>query len=424
MAINFTDANALAKEVYGDNGYERLVPESDLLATDFIYKEAGSPGDSYREAVKTSGAGGFGYGGTQSDVLTLPTTVEPVFQKTTVRPYLYGFKQQIGYGLFTQLGKIKSKKMKKQAFVSGTQLLFETSKEAASFQREIGLLLGQATAVGIGVITGSVVSGSGTGTQVWGISTATWNTSILSNAVNHRLDVYDTTGATKRNAANTVTLSSIDATNKRVTLVGNSGELDNIVATDVLHIEGAISNNIYGLHPALSNSTGTYLGISATTYPNWASNQKAFGNKRLSVQRVGEMVNLVASRGQKGELTLYASRQGAHDLQQSLSGQIMLNNNPSSFDNDIMRITAGGRKVVVKVHDYCMPGYAYMVPSSKCCFRVGPVDMSMQDPVTDAYFHSMQGDLGVEMKCWGNQALVVRNPAHCCLASGILNSDD
>lgn len=424
MAINFTDANALAKEVYGDNGYEKLVPESDLLAKDFPYKEAGSPGDSYREAVKTSGAGGFGYGGTQSDVLTLPTTVEPVFQKTTVRPYLYGFKQQIGYALFTQLGKIKSKARKKQAFVSGTQLLFETSKEAASFQREIGLLYGQASAVGIGVITGSVVSGSGTGTQVWGISDATWNVSILSNAVNHRLDIYDTTGVTKRNSANTVTLSSIDITNKRVTLVGNGTELDTIVATDALHIEGAISNNIYGLHQALSNATGSYLGISATTYPNWASNQYAFGSNRLNVSRLGIMVNKVASRGQKGELTLYANRQGVDDLQQSISGQIMLNNNPSSFENGIMTIGVAGRTVKVKVHDYAMPGYCYLVPSSKCVFRVGPVDMSMQDPVTDAYFQSMQGDLGVEMKVWGNQALVVRNPAHCCLGSGIVNSTD
>jgi len=407
MAINFTTANALAKEVYSDNGYEQMVPFTDLLAKDFPFDEQDSPGDSFRYPVEVSGAGGFGYGGQQSDVLTLPTSISPVYQKALVRPYLYGFAQQIGYGLFSQLGKIKSKSRQKKAFVSGTELLMKSSKEAASFQREMGLLYGQATAVGIGVFTGTVVSGGGTGTVVWAISAATWNSTIMYKALNNTLA--------------TVTLSSITPASRYVTLTGNATDLAAITATDALHIEGSIANNIYGLHQALANSTGTYLGISATTYPQWASNQYNFASNRLTVQRLGDMVNYVTRRGQLGELTLYCNRSSASDLQQSISGQIILNNNPASFDNDLMRITAGGRKVVVKVHDYCMPGYCYLVPSKGCCVRPGPVDLSMQDPATDEYFQSLPGNLGVEMKVWGNQALVVKNPAHCCQGYGIVN---
>lgn len=423
MAINFTTANGLTKIIYEDSGYTSLVPASDLLAQDFPYKQKDSPGRSFNYSVMVSSAGGFGYGGQDSDVLSLPTSISAHWEPAIVKPYLYGFRQEIGYGLFSQLGKIKSKKVQKQAFLSGTQAVMQSMKESASFQRELALYHGQSL-LGIGVITGSVVSGSGTGTQVWGISDATFNESLLFKAVNMRLDAYDTTGATKRNTANTITLSSVDVSNKRVTLVGNAAELDTIVATDALHIEGSISNSMYGLHKALANSTGTYLGLSATTYPLWASNQYAFGNNRVNVSRVGDMVNLVSARGQKGDLTLYLNRLGMHDLQQSLSGQIFLNNNPSSFENAVTTIKVAGRTVHCKVHDYELPGYCQLVPTKGCCVRIGPEDLSFKNPVTDAYFEPMQGDLGAEIKCWGNQALIVKNPAHCCQGSGIKNSTD
>jgi hypothetical protein len=425
MAINFDDVNGLTKVVYDSDKepYVSLVPSTDLLSSDFPFVEKGETGKSFNYPVQVSAAGGFTYGGQESDVLTLANAISPKIKQAEVKPYLYGFKQQMGYALFDALGKIKNAKVKTKAFLNGTQTFMETGKESASFQREHGLLFGQCL-LGIGVITGTVVSGTGTGTQVWTISDATWNPSILYKALNMRLDIYDTTGATKRNANNTVTLTSIDEENKYVTLVGNKDELDAIVATDAIHIEGSISNNMYGLHQALSLTTGTYMGLSATTYPVWKSNQYAFGGQRISVDRLGDMVNKVAARGQMGDLTLYAHRQGVTDLQQSLSGQILLNNNPSSFDNEIMKITVASRKVTVKVHDYAFPGYCYLVPSKGCCVRIGPTDLSIKNPANDMYFEGIPGTLGVEMKFWGDQTLLVKRPAHCCLGSGITNSDD
>jgi hypothetical protein len=425
MAINYDDVNGLTKIVYdsGPEPYTQLVPHTDLLSKDFPFETKGETGKSFNYPVQVSAAGGFTYGGQESDVLTLANAISPKIKQAEVKPYLYGFKQQMGYALFDSLGKIKNGKAKEKAFLTGTQTFMETGKESASFQREHGLLFGQCL-LGIGVITGTVVSGSGTGTQVWAISDATWNPSILYKALNMRLDIYDTTGATKRNANNTVTLNSIDETNKRVTLEGTAAELDTIVATDALHIEGSILNNMYGLHQALSLTTGTYMGLSATTYPVWKSNQYAFGSQRLSVDRLGNMVNKVTARGQVGELTLYAHRQGVTDLQNSLSGQILLNNNPSSFDNDIMTITVASRKIKVKVHDYAFPGYCYLVPSKGCCVRVGPTDLSFKNPANDMYFEGIPGSLGVEMKFWGDQTLLVRRPAHCCLGTGITNSTD
>lgn len=174
-------------------------------------------------------------------------------------------------------------------------------KRTAMTRKEVSLLLGQ---YGLGTID-TVTDNTTYATLA--ITATTWRGGLWwMLGPGATLDSF--TSTTKNNSAGPLVLIGVNPTARSIDVSFDGTLSDQITAGDVLYAEGSYDGSTHYDMPGLlvqnSNTTGTSLGLSATTYKNWAGNTNAVAGvftEDAEEYYLGQLRN----RGGKGKMSVY-----------------------------------------------------------------------------------------------------------------------
>lgn len=416
-----TTMNGLFKEVYGDK-LENLVPEEVSLADEmpFSRREA-QPGNYFNQPVRLTRSHGWTIAGSAGGAYALNAAEPCITKNAQVQGTSFTIRETIGYDEVAKLLASKGD-AQKRAFVSATSYLVESMSESARFVREIGLLYGT-TPIGT---WSSRTSGGGTGTQVMVLTVGTFAPALWAGLENGYVDVYDSTHATKRNANNTIQVTTVAVDTRSVTLVGNLTELDSITTGDQFYLRGMHANGMVGMYSIAANS-GTLWGVAGGTYSLFQGNSFGNGAAPLVFSQVMKALNKPVNRGMRGKFLLYVSPKSWTDVNNDLASLRRYADKAGGKieqgAEDISYFSQSGQ-IVIKPHLYVMPSIAIGFPSGRVK-RIGPSDLTFSLPGSNEnFFTELPDNAGYQLKAYWNQAPFTADVAKCLLITGITNSDD
>lgn len=280
MAVTTTTLGELLKRVYAD----RIEPLQNLMSPlhNFIKKapDAKLGGDGLYFPVAVSGDEGYAY---HAEDAALPASTNEVVKQARVQPKVFSGAVKI-----TGLGKAISSG-NEMSFAQGLQYNLDQKlkrmiryKEGALFRDGTGLLAQFSGAPGA---TTSAVTVDTPSAQAF--------------RVNMLVDVLDdSTGAILVSGAR---VTAVDVFASTVTFATDFSSL--VGDNDGLYISGSqpstggpVSREITGLTAAIATS-GTYLGISRTSYPEWQSIVVSAASTDIDEDRIEQMLNRIKIQG-------------------------------------------------------------------------------------------------------------------------------
>lgn len=392
-----------------------LVPSSAVMTKLYpsIAKELGR---EYIEPVALTHEHGFTYG--DGDAFTLNASVAGVYGEAEVDSNPVILRSRLSQAAVNRMLKDDKTFLKLMGFRT------KVMKESVVKRAEIAMLYGQS---GIGVVESETdEGGSGTGSII--LTAGSWSPAIWGGMEGAKLDVYDTTLATLRNADD-ITVVSVDPSTRSIQLSGTEAELDAIVATDVVFFKGSKTNDMAGLNKIITN-TGSLFNINAGTYQLWqgstssVSGALTFGKiLKAAAQPVarggldGDAICLVPPRAFEQLNEDYSAYRSADSSYKSAKGE----NGVESLD---FHYQAGKIKIVPA--PYVKEGDAFLFPKEDV-IRVGARDVSFgtdfdADGKPLEYFHMLESVAGYEMRCQYDFSIFCRAPAKTVKISGITYS--
>lgn len=301
MAINpaatVSTANGIAKRVHGK--IVNLIPSKNLKVLKRIkYDKDHEVGGEFEELAWLTAEHGFTYGGSSGAKRTLNSSEVAESQPAKQTPNEIDFRSEAVITLMSRAEKRGDK-----AFESYVAALMRNARTAFDKRLEIAMLYG-----GTSLATTSACTDAGTSSVIT-ITTATWAPHIWLNMRNCAIDAYD--GATQKNSRADLNITAVNIKNKTLTVVGNADDINDIVAvgsTGVgveLYFKGAKGLDGTGLRAIANLTTGTYLDISATDYPDvWNGTQVVWdrATTEFSWQVLNDGLEEMASRGAEGDM--------------------------------------------------------------------------------------------------------------------------
>jgi hypothetical protein len=308
---------------------------------------------------------------------------------------------------------------RKRAFVQGSSYMVENMTETAAFILELQLLYGQSD---LGIILARTVDSNTS--QTFSFTTATFIPAMWSGLENGYVEVWDTTGATQRNASGTMQITAVDTDARTVTFSGVEAEMDTIVATDKVYLRDTKSAGMVGLRSIVAN-TGTLFGINAATYSLWAGNTFSTTGA-LSFAKVLQALNKPINRGLMEDETVLISPNTWTDCNNDLSAlRRYADKAGGKIEQGSSEILYHSQVGVIKLvpHLFMKPSEALAFPTGKP-FRLGASDLTFNPPGMDSesFFENLPDHAGYGTRAYWNQAVFLPCPNKCLLISGIENS--
>jgi hypothetical protein len=398
--------NGLFKEVYAD-GIKDLVPNGTKIQQKipFIRKEK-ELGKTYNQPVILSYCAGFTYAAPNSGAYSLNDTIPGTMKNASVDGYQMLLREQMDYESAAKSARGRN------AFVDGTQLLFENMQKSFRKRLEHSLLYG-----GSGIAQVSSYSSP----------TITLNASyfapgIWAGAEGSSVDVYN--GSTKRG---TDTIASVDVENYTITLAtGVSGT----ASGDKIYWTGSYGNEMSGIYSILTNS-GSLFGISAASYTLWKTPQYANGGKALNFAGLRKAISKAVGKGGLDEdVSVFVNpktwdnllddlaslrRLGADDQGKSKSSKYVVGASEIEFFSQNGRIT-----IIPSI--YIWEGFALGL-TTEYWKRPGAQDVSFNTPgYGEQIFFHIPTRAGFEVRAFTDQAVFSEAPAKNFLITGIVNA--
>jgi len=405
MAANntFTSLNALFKQVYADK-VQNLVPDGVKLYKMIKFEQKSKLGNSYNQPVILGLEHGVTFAASDDDAFSLNAAVAGTIKNAVVRGNPVVLSSVLGYKAASSAVGGGEK-----AFTDATKFLVANMVRSITKKMEIVMLYGGS---GIGVV-GSVASTTLT------ITTASFASGIWAGAENMPLEITASDGTTVRSGACYV--SSVDLTARTITL---SALPSGTVATDIIWMTSARTNEMLGIHKILTN-TGTLFDISAATYSLWRGNSYAAGGA-LSLAKIERAIALAVAKGLDSDVTVLVSPATWADL---LVEQTALRKFDSSYSPDDMKagskaITFYGQNGMVSIEPtiYCKEGFAYVLDMGTFS-RVGSCEVTFERPGGEGrFFQDLEGTAGYQLRCFSDQALFCDAPGRSVIISGIVNT--
>lgn len=416
--LTVTEANGLFKRIY-DRKVRDLRPATAILQRRIPFNEQKKVGESYVVSVVVRPPNGFTYAGSAGDVVTLKAARNMQIKQVSLVPYELDLREKISYATISRAAADGE-----GAFKSVTGEVVSAMQIAASNRVEASMLHGQR---GYGTVE-SVGTASGQTVDIV-ISQATWAPGMWW-AINSGSTWDSFTGTTLNNASGALILNSITAATRtlNITFVGTLG--NEIAAGDVLYPEGsyvtggATWNDMPGLMTQASNTTGTSLGLSATTYPNWAGNTYNAGGV-FSHGVFEDMVSGLRDRGSNGNLTAYISNKAFSVLATEI-GQMQISagprapsQNPKLGIKSFTYTTADIGDVEVVNHPFMKQGEMLLLPDDEVD-RVGSSDVTFGIPgMKEEFFRLVADANAVELQNFTDQAVILKKPSAALVVTGI-----
>lgn len=410
----------LFKEVYGDN-VENLVPKAARLQKDFKFVSAEKrEGNKYHQPVKVTRSHGWTLS-TSGDAFPLNAAQPARTADAQVQGSSYVLREVISYDAAAKLLQGKGE-ARKRAFVSGSAYLIENMTETSAFVLETQLMYGQSD---IGITSGRTVD-AGT-SQTFQFTAATFIPALWAGLENGYVDVFDTTGATQRNATGTMQVTAVDVEARTVTFLGIEAEMDTVVSTDKFYLRDTKAAGMVGLRSIVAN-TGLMFNVNAATYSLWAGNTFSANSAALSYVKILQGVNKPTNRGLMSDLRGYVSPKSWTDCMNDLSAlRRYAEKAGGSIEQGSDAITFHGQTGSIELvpHILVKPSEAMFVPKD-AFLRLGATELTFTPPgMSDKdFFENLPDHAGWGLKCYWNQALFCPTPAKCLLINNIVNSDD
>lgn len=393
--------NGLYKEVYAD-GHKVLVPEQAKVQKLIPFSVKHQLGNAYHQPVLLSFEHGFTFAGSDAGAFSLNDAVASVMKDAQVTPSQILLKSQISYEAAARSAKGKN------AFIDGTQLMFESMQKSMRKRLEVQMLYGQS---GLGVV-------SSVSSAVLTLTAAEFAPGIWSGMEGALIDVRTSAGVSRGSA----TIVSVDLDARTITLDAAPAST---AATDVIYYYGAYGNEMAGIHKILTNS-GSLFGISASTYTLWKASSYSAGSAALTQAKVGAAVAQAVAKGLDDDAVLMVNPKTWNNL---LTDQAALVRHAGK---DVKAVVDNGSK---EIKFYSQNGEIKIVPHT--CVkeghalgltpdnwkRIGAVDVSFKTPgYGDDIFLQISNKAGFEVRSYTNQAIFCEAPAKNFIITSITNS--
>lgn len=415
--LTVTEANGLFKRVY-DRKVRDLRPSSAILQRRIGFNEQKKVGEAYVASVVTRPPNGFTYAGSAGGVIALKAPRNMQIKQVSLTPFEIDLREQIAYAALS-----RAVADGEGAFKSITGEVVSAMQVASANRLEASMLHGQR---GYGTIE-SVGSATGQSVPIV-ITAATWAAGMWW-ALGEGSTWDSFTGTTKNNGDGPLILSKVTAATRTLTFTFSGTLGDNITAGDVLYPEGSYDGTTHSDMPGLllqaSNTTGTSLGLSATTYPNWAGNTYAVGGV-FSHGVFEDMVSQLRDRGMAGKLTAYVSNK-AWSVLATETVQMQANGRGPGGSSESpklgiksMSYTFGDiGDVDVVAHPFMKQSEMLLLPDDECD-RIGSSDVTFGIPgMKEQFFRLVDGYNAVELQNFTDQAVILKKPSAAMVATGI-----
>lgn len=420
MAVTPTALDGYFKRRYGE--LEDAVPSFAKVQKYIKFRETKRIGDAYHFPVilqRSHGTTFNGAGGVAGTDFTLNAARSLVSKDANVTGTEFVLQEDISYGTLS-----RARSQGKAAFGRALDAVVLSMRASAACYLEQTLLYG-GTDLGANTTTGPAAL-----TMDAIISDATWAPGLWTQMENALIDVYDSTGATHRNTASTVTVTSVDASAKTLSLTSSSADFDDfaggaMVSGDIFVPKGADGEWFNGLNKIITN-TGTLFGISASTYGLWKSNTYTTTGK-LTMATVQAAVTQAVVRGLQEDVNVYVSTYSWTDMMNDLSALRRYADNTKQEmqqgTNKIVFHGANGGALAVEPHPMVKAGEAFGIP--KGCLRIGSTDFTFKLPGgNDRFFQNLESKAAVRLRCYWDQAIIAPQPAKLFKITGIDPASD
>ena len=365
-----------AKRVY-DNAIHNLLPKAAVCVNRASWeKGTRSNGESYQIPVCVVPPNGFTFAGTAGTATTTLKAGRPMkIVQASVTPFEMDLREQT---LWVNISRMAQAGM--GAVDSYFGEVMKNMKLAALNRLEATTLLGQN---GVGVVESS--SGASTTATVV-ITAASWRPGFWwAMGQGSTYDAF--TSTTKNNASGPLILTGITTSTRTLTFTNTGTATDEVTAADVLYFEGAYDGTTRYEQPGLlaqaANVSGTSLGISASTYPNWAGNTKSIGGV-LGFDVVEDLCGELRDRGCADALSVMVANKNYGSLASELRSMRIIDSSYSPTKQKAGQRAIGFEtpeigELEVVIHPYMAWGDVYIQQDQQIA-RVGSADIGFGVP--------------------------------------------
>lgn len=406
--VGLTDLNGWYKTRYGEA--QKLIPEWAVLQGMIPFAERKQLGKDFREPIFLRREQGvtFVNGANLGTIQTLNAPIALHSEEAILVANEIHMRSQIAYGAIAAAWNSGP-----AAFGSAMDEVILGLDDSHRYFVEGLMLYGGASSLGT-VLTST--GGAGVYTVV--LTSASWAPGIWVQGENMLVDVYTAVGGTKRNAANTVTLTISNLDTKTITLTGNNGELAAVVAGDVIVFVGAggaTAGSMQGVDAILTNA-GTMFNISAATYNLWKANAYALPTAApLTMSGIHAATGRVVQRGGYGNITYLLSHFAWIDL---MDDQAALRRYTESTKSEMVNGTSelkfygvNGGTMTLRPHPMVKAGEAFGLMEDHWV-RAGVSDLTSKLPGigNDDFFLEIPDKTGCEIRNFSSQFVYCRMP--------------
>lgn len=425
MAVTSVSMNGLAKKVFGD--FNKAIPEYAVVQEICQFQERAKTGDLYEELIQISRSHGFTFARTTrrtayalNDVVSLRT--EPA----QVQPSEIIGREQIAYGMLYAAEKAGEK-----AYAAAIGEALMSVLESHRFYLEYFMLYGDGGATpatgaqpGLGAFA---EAGPASATWTATISKKSWSAGIWSQMENGKIDVYDPTLTTKRNSTGAITVTSVSAATREISLSGASADIDAIAIGDVAVPYASKGECMAGLD-VIATNTGTLMALSATTYGIWGANRFDHGDVAASVLDIHRYLATAIGRGLAGDVTVLLSHFAFMDMVEDTTAlRRFVEDTKTEVDQGTEKLLfhgANAGKIEFRAHPMVKAGDAFLM-KPKDFIRGGDSDLATgvrgdPDGNNNNFFFNRPDNAACEVRNFSSEFILGKKPSHFTKVYGIL----
>jgi hypothetical protein len=365
-----------AKRVY-DTVIHNLLPKSAVCVNRASWeKGTRSIGEAYQIPICVIPPNGFTFAGSTGTATTTLKAGRPMkIVQAAVTPFEMDLREQT---LWKNISRMAEQGL--GAVDSYFGELMKNMKLAAMNRLEATTLLGQN---GVGVVE-SCTGGSTTATVV--ITAASWRPGFW--WAMGQGSTYDSfTSTTLNNSSGPLILATITTSTRTLTFTCTGTATSECAAADVLYFEGSYDGTNYFEQPGLlvqaANTSGTSLGVSATTYQNWAGNTKSIGGV-LSFDVVEDLCGELRDRGCADAISIMVANKNYGGLSSELRSMRIIDSSYQPSKQKTGQRSMGFEtpeigEIEVVIHPFMAWGDVYLQQDQQVA-RVGSADIGFGVP--------------------------------------------
>lgn len=399
-ANTLDNLNGLYKKVY-DGKLENLIPDGVKLlnAIKFVRKEK-RPGADYNQSVILGMEHGVSFAEPDEGAFALNPPISGTIKQASIRGYQMVLRSAMAFDTM-----FAADSAGERAFEEATKYIFQAMMDSMSKKLEIRLFYGQS-----GLATATAAS------NVLTISVGQWAPGVWGGAENMRIELYDSAD----NLIGDAKVNAVDFDNKTVTVDAMPA---GAAAAGVLTVYeyGSKGKEMAGLHKIISNA-GSLFGISAAQYSLWKGNQHSVGGA-LTFNKLAKGLAKPVAKGLQSEVTVYVNPAAWADLMTEQAGSrrfdVSYKSATAQNGSEALEFFSQNGKMTIVSSIFVKEGFAYAINHDQF-LRVGSTDLTFKNPLSNEdFFHLLENNAGVGIRCYTNQALFCTKIGHQLLFTGI-----